>query len=108
MKGDLAVLTKTPGCGLNSKIMNRKAKFEMAVELINDLIDRTNERWTTDSEIRTYAWGWRNSDTLSSLHDGQFFFMDEISSICRTLGLNYSLTVGENLDGVPTPFVSIF
>lgn len=88
--------------------MNRKAKFEMAVELINDLIERTNERWTTDKEIRTYAWGWRDSETLSSLHDTQFFYMDEISSICRTLGLNYTLSVGDNIDGVPTPFVTIF
>lgn len=88
--------------------MTKKAKFELAVELINDLIKKTNERWTTDREIRTYAWGWRNSDTLSSLHDSQFFYMDEISRICRTLGLHYSLTVGDNLDGVPTPFVLIF
>lgn len=88
--------------------MTSKFKMELAVELINELIKQTNERWTTDKDIRTYAWGWRDSETLSSLHGTQFFYMDEISSICRTLGLNYMLTVGDNVDGVPTPFVQIF
>ena len=88
--------------------MTGKFKFELAVELINDLIKKTNERWTTERDIRTYAWGWRDGETVSSLHDDQFYYMDEIISICRTLGLHYTLTVGNNLDGVPTPFVSIF
>lgn len=80
----------------------------MAVQLINDLIEQTNERWSRDEDIRTFAWGWRDGETLSSLHDNQFYYMDEIIDICRTLGLHYTLTIGDNLDGVPTPFVSIF
>lgn len=88
--------------------MTGKFKFELAVELINDLIEKTNERWTTEKDIRTYAWGWRDRETVSSFHDNQFYYMDEIIYICHTLGLHYTLTVGNNLDGVPTPFVSIF
>ena len=88
--------------------MTKKAKFQMAVQLINALIEETNQRWTSDADIRTYAWGWHDGETLSSLHDNQFYYMDEIVSICHTLGLHYTVTVGNNLDGVPTPFVSIF
>lgn len=80
----------------------------MAVQLIDGLIEETNQRWTSDADLRTYAWGWRHGFTLSSLHDTQFYYMDEIVCICRTLGLHYTLTVGNNLDGEPTPFVSIF
>lgn len=82
--------------------------MKMAVVLIDAKIAETNERWTTDKEYQTYAWGWRGDHTLFSLHDHQFYYMDEIVDICRTLGLHYTLTVGENLDGEPTPFVSIF
>lgn len=80
----------------------------MAVQLIDDLIEQTNERWSRDEKIRTYAWGWRGGFRLSSLHDNQFYYMDEIVDICRTFGLNYTLTVGDNFDGEPTPVVSIF
>lgn len=82
--------------------------MEMAVRIINDMMERTLSMWVTKQDIQTYAWGWRNECTISSDHDKQFFYMHEIDQLCHTLGLTYTLTVGNNLDGEPTPYVTIF
>lgn len=80
----------------------------MAKRIINDMMEQTTSTWKAPQDIQTYAWGWRNEYTISSDHDHQFFYMHEIDQLCQTLGLNYTLTVGSNLEGEPTPYVTIF
>lgn len=88
--------------------MTKNEKMAIARKLINAKINETLEMWAGKEELTTYAWGWRDIDTVSSNHDGQFFNMDDIAAICKVLKLNYTLTVGLNLDNKPTPFVMIF
>lgn len=98
----------TPKSRKGAKTMNKEQKMEMAVRIINDMMERTNAMWIAPQDIHTYSWGWRNEDTISSDHDTQFFYMHKIDQLCHTLGLTYTVTVGENLDGKPTPYVQIF
>lgn len=88
--------------------MTKAQRMLIARKLINAKMNETLEMWAGKEELMTYAWGWRDIGTVSSNHDGQFFYMDEIVAICKALGLHYTLTVGRNLDNRPTPFVSIF
>lgn len=87
--------------------MTHDEKLELAKKLINEKFNKTLELWQ-GNDLLTYAWGWRNEDTLSSNHDGQFYYLDQIVLIVKALGLNYTVTVGNNLDGKPTPYIGIF
>lgn len=88
--------------------MKKNEKIAVARKLINDLINETLNQWAGLPELQTYAWGWRSEDTLSSNHEGQFFYMDEIAAIVHVCGLNYTLTVGMNCDNRPTPYITIY
>lgn len=88
--------------------MTKEQKMEMAVRIINDMMELTNAMWIAPQDIKTYAWGWRDEDTISSNHHTQFFHMHEIDQLCSCLGLSYTVTVGMNMDGEPTPYVSIY
>lgn len=88
--------------------MKKEQKIELAKRIINDMMEQTVSTWKAPQDIQTYAWGWRSEYTISSDHDDQFFYMHEIDQLCHTLGLSYTLTVGNNLDGEPTPYVTIF
>ena len=88
--------------------MKKNEKIALAKRMINDLINETLNQWAGLPELQTYAWGWRSEDTLSSNHDSQFFYMDEVAAIVHACGLNYMLKVGLNLDNHWTPYISIF
>lgn len=87
--------------------MTKDEKMALAKKLINEEINKTLNRWT-GNDLLTYSWGWRNESTVSSNHDGQFFYMEEVRAILKALGLNYCLTVGPNCDGQLTPYIDIF
>ena len=87
--------------------MTHEEKMDLAKRMINEKINMTLESWQ-GKDILTYAWGWRNDSTLSSNHDGQFFYLEEVQAIIKAVGLNYTLTVGPNCDGNPTPYIGIF
>ena len=88
--------------------MKRNEKIALANRMINDKINETLNLWAGQPELKTYAWGWRSEDTLSSNHEHQFFYMDEVAAIVKVCGLNYRLTVGMNCDNQPTPYITIF
>ena len=88
--------------------MKRNEKIALANRLINEKINETLNLYAGTPELQTYAWGWRSEDTLSSNHDGQFFYMDEVAAIVNVCGLHYMLTVGMNCDNHPTPYITIF
>lgn len=87
--------------------MTQDEKMALAKKLINEKINETLSRWT-GNDLMTYAWGWRDERTVSSNHDDQFFYMEEIHAITMALDLHYCLTVGPNCDGQPTPYISIY
>lgn len=87
--------------------MNKDEKMELAKKLINEVINKTVNRWN-GNDLITYSWGWRDESTLSSDHDGQFFYIEEVRAIIKALNLNITITVGPNLDGKPTPYIGIF
>ena len=88
--------------------MKKNEKIALANRLINDLINETLNQWAGLPELKTYAWGWRSENTVSSNHEDQFFYMDEVAAIVHVCGLNYTLTVGMNCDNHPTPYIEIF
>ena len=87
--------------------MTHEEKMDLAKQMINEKINKTLERWQ-GHDLLTYAWGWRNETTLSSNHEGQFFNLEEVQPIIKALELNYTITVGPNCDGNPTPYIGIF
>lgn len=87
--------------------MDKKQRLELAKQLINDVISATNKR-CKGNDFLTYAWDWRSDETVSSNHSTQFFYLDEIKSIADGLSLNLILTVGPNLDGDSTPYITIW
>lgn len=88
--------------------MNKEQRIELAKRLINVEINRTMSMWANPEDLYTYAWEWRNNDTVSNNHGNQFFNADEVLNIVHALRLNYSLTICNNCDGEPTPAISIF
>lgn len=87
--------------------MTQDEKMALAKRLINEKINATLSSWT-GNDLITYAWGWRNENTVSSNHDGQFFYIEEVRAITKAFGLNFTITVGPNCDGQPTPYIGIF
>lgn len=87
--------------------MNKEQRIELAKRLINVEINRTMSMWSNPEDLYTYAWGWRNNDTVSNNHGNQFFNADEVLNIVRVLRLSYTLTICENCDGEPTPAITI-
>lgn len=87
--------------------MTQDEKMALAEKLINEEINKTLSMWN-GHDLKTYAWGWRNEWTVSSNHDGQFFNLEEVRAITKALGLTFTLTVGPNCDGQPTPYITIF
>lgn len=88
--------------------MKHDERLKLAKRLINEEINRTLEMWSTPEDLHTYAWGWRNSDTVGNNHGNQFFCAEEVVSIVNVLRLNYTLTICENEDGEPTPALHIW
>lgn len=88
--------------------MTHDERLELAKRLINEEINRTLAMWSTPEDLYTYAWGWRNADTLGNNHGNQFFCAEEVVSIVNVLRLNYTLTITENEDGEPTPALHIW
>ena len=87
--------------------MNKEERIELAKKLINEEINRTLERWEGE-DLLTYAWGWRNEDTVSSNHHTCFYNYDVVKAIANGLRLNVGLSVGPNCDGNMTPYVQIW
>ena len=90
-----------------TETMTKDEKMTLAKKLINEEINKTLSRWN-GHDLTTYAWGWRDEWTVSSNHDSQFFYLEEVRAITKALGLSYTLAVGPNCDGQPTPYISIF
>lgn len=88
--------------------MSHNERLELAKKLINEEINRTLEMWSTPEDLHTYAWGWRNTDTVGNNHGNQFFCAEEVVSIVNVLRLNYTLTICDNEDGEPTPALHIW
>lgn len=88
--------------------MNKEERFELAKRLINEEINRTQSMWSTPEDLYTYAWGWRDSETVGNNHGNQFFYAEEVVRIVNALRLNYTLTICKNCDGEPTPAITIF
>lgn len=88
--------------------MNHDERLELAKRLINEEIDHTLAWFSTPEDRYTYAWGWRESDTVGNNHGNQFFCAEEVVSIVNVLRLNYTLTICENEDGEPTPALHIW
>lgn len=88
--------------------MNHDERLELAKRLINEEINRTLAMWSSPEDLHTYAWGWRNTDTVGNNHGNQFFCAEEVVSIVNVLRLNYTLTICENEDGEPTPALLIW
>ena len=87
--------------------MNKEERIELAKKLINEEINRTLERWEGE-DLLTYAWGWRNEDTVSSNHHTCFYNYDVVKAIANGLRLKVGLSVGPNCDGNMTPYVQIW
>lgn len=83
-------------------------RLELAKRLINEEINRTLSMWSTPEELYTYAWGWRDTDTVGNNHGDQFFYAEEVVRIVNALRLNYTLTIVKNEDGEPTPALHIW
>lgn len=88
--------------------MNHEERIELAKRLINEEINHTLSMWKTSQDIETYAWGWRDLDTVSNNHGDQFFCAEEVINIVKALRLNYTLTICENCDFEPTPAIHIW
>ena len=88
--------------------MKHDERLELAKRLINAEINRTLTMWQTPQDMMTYAWGWRDNETVSNNHGNQFFYADEVINIVHVLRLNYTLTICKNCDEEPTPAISIF
>lgn len=88
--------------------MNHDERLELAKRLINEEINRTLAMWSTPEDLHTYAWGWRNTNTVGNNHGNLFFRTEEVVSIVNVLRLNYTLTICENEDGEPTPALHIW
>lgn len=88
--------------------MNHDERMELAKRLINEEINRTLAMWSTPEDLYTYAWGWRDSDTVGNNHGNQFFCAEEVVSIVNALRLNFTLTIAKNEDGEPTPALLIW
>lgn len=88
--------------------MKEDERLELAKWLINEEICRTLSMWSTPEELHTYAWGWRDTDTVGNNHGDQFFYAEEVVRIVKGLRLNYTLTICENEDGEPTPALHIW
>lgn len=88
--------------------MNHDERLELAKRLINEEINRTLAMWTSPEDLHTYAWGWRDSETVGNNHGHQFFNAEEVVGIVKALRLNYSLTITKNEEGEPTPGLLIF
>ena len=88
--------------------MKHEERLELAKRLINEEINRTLTMWHSPQDIETYAWGWRDLNTVSNNHGDQFFYADEVLNIVHTLRLNYTLRICENCDFEPTPAITIF
>ena len=89
-------------------IMNHDERLELAKRLINEEINRTLAHWSTPEDLHTYAWGWRDSNTVGNNHGSQFFSTEEVVGIVNALRLNYTLIISKNEDGEPTPALHIF
>lgn len=88
--------------------MNKDERLELAKRLINEEINRTLTMWSTPEDLYTYAWGWRDTDTVGNNHGHQFFYAEEVIGIVNGLRLHYSLTITKNEEGEPTPGLLIF
>lgn len=88
--------------------MNHDERLELAKRLINEEINRTLTMWSTPEELHTYAWGWRDTDTVGNNHGKQFFQAEEVVGIVKALRLNYLLTICNNEDGQPTAGIHIW
>lgn len=88
--------------------MTNDERLKLAKRLINEEINRTFEMWSTPEDLRIYAWGWRDTDTVGNNHGDQFFYAEEVCRIVNALRLNYTLTIAKNEDGEPTPALHIW
>lgn len=88
--------------------MKQEKRLELAKQLINEEINRTLEMWSTPEDIYTYAWGWRDTNTVGNNHGHQFFNAEEVVGIVKALRLSYTLTIAKNEDGEPTPAIHIW
>lgn len=88
--------------------MNHDERLELAKLLINQEINRTLEMFSTPQDLYTYAWGWRDTETVCNNHGDQFFYAEEVIRIVNALRLNCTLTICENADFEPTPAIHIW
>ena len=88
--------------------MNHEERLELAKRLINEEINRTLALWSSTEDLYTYAWGWRDPNTVGNNHGDQFFSVEEVVGIVKALRLNYTLVIRNNEDGEPTPAITIF
>lgn len=88
--------------------MKHDERLELAKRLINEEINRTLAWFSTPEDLYTYAWGWRDSDSVGNNHGNQFFQVEEVIRIVKALRLNYTLIIRNNEDGEPTPALHIW
>lgn len=91
------------------KTTSKHERVEIAVTLIQDLINYTLEIWGDNPEnLTTYAWGWRSEHEVGNNHGNEFYYADEVIKILVGLELNWHLSLAKNADGELTPTIHFF
>lgn len=88
--------------------MTKEDSLALAKSLINEEMAKVKSLWRNERDIHLYSWGWRDTYTMSSDHSTQFFYVDFIIDLVRALRLDYTVSVGNNLDDEPTVYISLF
>lgn len=88
--------------------MTKEESLALAKSLINEEMAKVKSLWSKEKDIHLYSWGWRDEYTISSDHARQFFYIDFIIDLVRALHLDYTVSVGKNLDDEPTVYISLF
>ena len=86
--------------------------LEIASKLINELINELNDRYGKTKEAKDYCLRRLDDEEYTIIvqptHSSVFYSHENIIHIAEALKLHYYYDVRDNLDGKPTPTLSIF
>ena len=89
--------------------MSKEMRIEIVEKILFEHMNDTLDSWSDDAEkLNTYAWGWRDDQTVGNNHGQTFYYADNVIKTLEALELNWHLTLADNEDGEPTPCIHYF
>lgn len=89
--------------------MTREKKEEIVATLLNEKMNATLEMWANSpKDLKIYAWGWRDENTIGPNHHEVFYCCDKVIKILSGLDVTWYPVIGETEEGKPTPCIKYY